>query len=84
LERARLQPALHQVEILFIAPNNTSGNVDAPNALAHIGWQVFPLSTPEDFLDCRAGPLPSAISYNRMARRGKKPNDFYACACAQG
>jgi hypothetical protein len=28
-ERARLQPALHQVEILFIAPNNTSGNVGA-------------------------------------------------------
>jgi hypothetical protein len=29
---------------------------------------VFTLSTPEDFLDSRAGPLPAkAISYNRMA-----------------
>jgi hypothetical protein len=73
------------VEILFIAPNNTSGNVDAPHALASIGCQVFPLSTLEDFWIVRAGPLPAkAISNNRMARRGKKPNDFYARACAQG
>jgi hypothetical protein len=46
---------------------------------------VFTLSTPEDFLDSRAGPLPAkAISYNRMGGGAKKPNDFYARACAQG
>jgi hypothetical protein len=45
---------------------------------------VFPLSTLEDFWIVRAGPLPAkAISNNRMAA-GKKPNDFYARACAQG
>jgi hypothetical protein len=36
--------------------------------------KVFPLSTPEDFLDSRAGPLPAkTISYNRMAAGQKNP-----------
>jgi hypothetical protein len=59
--------------------------VDAPHALANIGCQVFPLSTPQDFWIVAPDHCQRKLSAVTAWRgEAKKPNDFYARACAQG